>query len=145
MRDFLKSMAKLAAGGASAAVGFAAVILTIGLVQASSLSLRTGPMPAADLLSTVNTLVNNINTCCAPGGTGTPSAQLFIGGGAAGKLRLLSANSWTANGSTATSVTSLGPAGASTTGWRPRNRSQVRQFHSIRRAPPQGDAGRGRP
>lgn len=109
----VRSILKLFAAGAVFALGLLFMIGTAG--YASQLSLRSGPQPAADLLSVVNALVNDINTCCAAGGSGTTAQALSIIGGTSGRVRFAGSGAWTANGSTATSVTSVGPSGARTT------------------------------
>ncbi len=113
MRGILKQIGKWLACGTVFAIGLMFTVGTVG--YATTLSLRTGPMPAADILSVVNTLVNDINTCCAAGGSGTIPQAFRVIGGTNGRIQFLGSGAWTANGTTATTMTSLGPTGSRTT------------------------------
>lgn len=100
--------------GACFALGLMAVVASVGIVNATGLSLLTGPQPASDLVSILNTLINNINTCCSAGGTGTISSAFDVSG-VSGQVKFKGSENWAANGSVATTVTSLGPTGSHTT------------------------------
>jgi len=96
------------------AIGLMVAIASVGIVNATGLSLLSGPQPAGDIVSILNTLINNINVCCSAGGTGTISSALDVSG-VSGQVRFKGSENWAANGSTATTVTSLGPTGSHTT------------------------------
>lgn len=66
MRNFLKTFA------------LGAVLLGSIPAGAASLSYVTGPQPAADLQSIINTLIRNINTTIGTSGSGTPSSAIYI-------------------------------------------------------------------
>lgn len=70
--------------GAVAGLGFLAAIATVGIVSAANLSYLTGPQPAADLVSIVNTLIQNINATLAPTGTGTVRSVMGVLGSGTG-------------------------------------------------------------
>lgn len=113
MRSILSRAGKLFSAGIIFGLGLLAAIGTVG--YASTLSLRTGPLPASDLPSIINQLVNDINTCCAAGGSGTIPQALSVIGGQNGAIQVTGSGAWVANGSVATSLTSVGPTGARTT------------------------------
>lgn len=100
--------------GACFAVGMMLTISSVGIVNATGLSLLTGPQPAGDIVSILNTLINNINVCCAAGGTGTISSAFDISG-VSGQVKFKGSENWAANSNVAVTVTSLGPTGAHTT------------------------------
>ncbi len=119
MKDFLRKIFS----GIVVGLGLMVGVLVIPGVYAGSLSLFTGPgtattsvqFPAA--LRDLNTLINNINSTVAPGGTGTPRTNFLITGGLSnpGLVQFAGTGAWTANGTVAVTTTSLGPTGASTT------------------------------
>ena len=88
-----------------------AVVLSIlfALPAMAAISFRTGPQDPSQILAYLNTLINDLN--------GEVTGYLmFQNGTEPGEMHIVgSSTAFAQNGTVATSVTSLGPTGASTT------------------------------
>lgn len=90
-------------------VGLVFGLAGMAIANVTPLSSFTGPQDPSQIQAYLNTLINALNaqiTNYIQFGTGTESGEMQISG---------NGNTWAANGTIATSVTSLGPQGAHTT------------------------------
>lgn len=64
--------------GLVAAAVLGAILVNTGPAVSSAISILTGPQPAADLVSIVNNLINNINTKVSAAGAGNVSESVYV-------------------------------------------------------------------
>ncbi len=95
---------------AGAAFGVAVALVGASYANVTGLVPLTGPQDPSQLNATINTLINNLNAqitgFIAFSGATAELGEMQISG---------NANTWAANGTAATTMTSLGPQGAHTT------------------------------